>query len=136
MFKKLKKYLESLSLYVICDAKDNSVTFSTGLFKRLRVMKQDQAKIIVFTLAGTHDYAFMLNPPGVTAEQTQLADVKYDYTDRSVGFECLVPTVNRIFFDYGLPADTKWKLNVKEGTTATGYRYYKICRPDGINPRK
>lgn len=136
MFKKLKKYLESLSLYVICDAKDNSVTFSTGLFKRLRVMKQDQAKIIVFTLAGTHDYAFMLNPHGVTAEQTQLADVKYDYTDRSVGFECLVPTVNRIFFDYGLPADTKWRLNVKEGTTATGYRYYKICRPDGINPRK
>ena len=135
MFKKLKKYLESLSLYVICDAKDNSVTFSTGLFKRLRVMKQDQAKIIVFTLAGTHDYAFMLNPPGVTAEQTQLADVKYDYTDRSVGFECLVPTVNRIFFDYGLPADTKWKLNVKEGTTATGYRYYKICRPDGKSPR-
>lgn len=136
MFKRIKKYLESMSLYVICDAKDNSVTFSTGLFKRLRVMRQSEAKIIVFTLAGTNDYAFMLNPPELTPDDTQLADVKYDYIDRSVGFECLVPTVNRIFFDYGLPADTKWKLSVKEGVTATGYRYYTICRPDGKYSRK
>lgn len=136
MFKKLKKYLESLRLYVVCDAKDNSVTFSTGLFKRLRVMRQTQAKIIVFTITGTHDYAFMLNPPELTSEQTQLADVKYDYTEGVVGFESLVPTVNRIFFDYGLPADTKWKLNVQEGVTATGLRYYKICRPDGKSSRK
>ena len=136
MFKKLKKYLEILRLYVICDAKDNSVTFSTGLFKRLRVMKQTQAKIIVFTITGTHDYAFMLNPPELTSDQTQLADVKYDYTEGVVGFESLVPTVNRIFFDYGLPADTKWKLNVQEGVTATGLRYYKICRPDGKSSRK
>jgi len=136
MFKKLRKRLETLRLYVIADAKDNSVSLSRGLFKRLRVMRQSEAKIIVFTIAGTDDYAFMMNPPGLTKEDTQLADIMYDYEEGSVGFECLVPTVNRIFFDYGLPADSKWQLDVKEKTMPDGHRYYQICRPDGKPSRK
>ena len=136
MFKKLKERLETMRLYVIADAKDNSVSFSRGLFKRLQVMKQHEAKIIVFTVAGTTDYAFMMNPPGLTKEDTQLADIMYDYEEGSVGFECLVPTVNRIFFDYGLPADSKWKLNVVEKTLPDGRRYYQICKPDGKPSRK
>lgn len=136
MFKKLRKRLETMRLYIIADAKDNSVSLSRGLFKRLRVMKQREAKIIVFTIAGTDDYAFMMNPPGLTKEDTQLADIMYDYEENTVGFESLVPTVNRIFFDYGLPADSKWKLDVKERTMPDGYRYYQICRPDGKPSRK
>ena len=136
MFKKLRKRLETMRLYVIADAKDNSVSLSRGLFKRLRVMRQREAKIIVFTIAGTDDYAFMMNPPGLTKEDTQLADIMYDYEEGSVGFECLVPTVNRIFFDYGLPADSKWQLDIKEKTMPDGHRYYQICRPDGKSSRK
>lgn len=137
MFKKLKNYLESLRLYVIADAKDNSISFSHGLYKRLNVMKQDQALMMCFKVSGTENYAFMMNPPGLTQEDTQLANVMYDYNERSVGFECLVPTVNRIFYDYGLPADTKWKLEVKEATLPNGRRYYIICRPNnGKSSRK
>ena len=136
MFRKLIERLEALRLYVIADAKDSSVTFSRGLYKRLRVMRQTEAKIIVFTVKGTHDYAFMMNPPELTKDDTQLADIMYDYSDGSVGFESLVPTVNRIFFDYGLPAESKWKLNVKERTMSNGKRYYIICKPDGKHSRK
>ena len=136
MFRNLIERLEAMRLYVIADAKDSSVTFSRGLYKRLRVMRQTEAKIIVFTVSGTHDYAFMMNPPGLTKEDTQLADIMYDYSDGSVGFESLVPTVNRIFFDYGLPAESKWKLNVKEKTMPNCKRYYIICRPDGKHSRK
>lgn len=136
MFKKLLQRLDAMRLYVIADAKDSSVTFSRGLYKRLRVMRQNEALIIVFTVKGTGEYAFMMNPPGLTKEDTQLADIMYDYSDGAVGFECLVPTVNRIFFDYGLPAETQWKLNVVERTLQDGRRYYVICRPDGKHSRK
>lgn len=136
MFKKIKKYLESLRLYVIADAKDNSISFSHGLYKRLNVMKQDEALMMCFKVSGTDNYAFMMNPPGLTKEDTQLADIMYDYTEHCVGFECLVPTVNRIFYDYGLPADTKWQLDVKEETLPNGRRYYVIVKPDAKSSRK
>ena len=37
-------------LYVICDARDNSITLSHALFDMMDVMNQEQAKAFVFTV--------------------------------------------------------------------------------------
>ena len=129
MFSKIAKYIESLRLYVIADAKDNSITFSRGLFKRMRIMQQDEANIICFRISGTSDYGFMLNPPGIDTASTQIATVMYNSEHKCIGFESLVPTVNRIFYDYLLPANSTWKLPVREYSLPDGRRYYRIERP-------
>ncbi len=108
-------------LYVILDATDNSVTLSRVLFELMDVMTLEEAKVFVFHLCNhcTDDashsgalYAFMINPN--FGMSTQLADIQYNAKHRTIGFETLCPTVNRIFFDYGIPATaTKVKLTVK-----------------------
>lgn len=96
-------------------------------------MGLDVARIYVFYVPDTKCYAFMLNPP--LEEETQLADIQYNSKHKCVGFECLVPTVNRIFYDYGLPANVRCKLSVKIRKTGSGLKYYQICRPYGRNSR-
>ena len=116
-------------MYVIADAQDNSVTISKALFKHMKVMKQDEAKVMVFR-AGDN-YCFTLNP---TIEQpTQLADIQYNSKYRCIGFECLVPTVNRIFYDYGLPANSRVKISVDVLRSVKGFTYYSLCRPNHDN---
>lgn len=127
MMKRFVQFLQSLGCWVVADATDNSVTFSRALFKKLRIMDMDEAKVFVFKVAGTGSYGFMLNPP--IREDTQLAEVMYNGRYRCIGFECLVPTVNRIFYDYGLAADTKCKLSVRRVETVNGMVYYEICKP-------
>lgn len=125
MFDKLKNWFRRRSFFVICDPSDNSITFSKALFKHLKVMDGDTAKMYVFRVGG--DYAFAINPDLGGAE-TQLADIQYNAKHKTIGFECLVPTVNRIVYDYGLPHDRKVKLSVKAGRSGD-IKYYKICRP-------
>ncbi len=120
-----------LSRFAIMDASDNSVTFSKRLFKDLRLLELTEAKVMVFTLSGTRDYAFMVNPPLSEGTETQLAEVMINDRYHCIGFECLVPTVNRIFFDYGLPEGSKCRVTVERGQTETGLEYWKFCRPHG-----
>lgn len=133
MVQKIITWLRSLFVYVIADATDNSITFSRRLFKQLNVMGLDVARIYAFYIPDTRCYAFMLNAP--IEQETQLADVQYNSKHRCVGFECLCPTVNRIFYDYGLPANVRCKLSVKVCKTEEGLTYYQICRPYGRNTR-
>jgi hypothetical protein len=128
------------SLYVIADPADNSVTLSRALFEHMDVMNQEQAKVFMFSVgdgsAGTGIYAFTLNPD--IEQPTCLADIQYNSKHRSIGFESLVPTVNRIFYDYGLPYDRPVKLSVEPATVPCGspqgktFTYYKILRPHDI----
>lgn len=127
------RHYRHCALYIIADPTDNSITLSKMLFRHMRVMQQSEAKVFVFSVSednGAMSYAFALNPPGLT--DTQLADIQFNSRHRSIGFESLCPTVNRIFFDYGLPADSKVKLSVEpqtvSGPTET-FRIYKILRP-------
>lgn len=121
------------SLYVIADATDNSITISKRLFKHMRVMEQEKAQAYVFRLRteqGLGDYAFILNPQlGKLENPTQLNNIQYNSKHKCIGFETLVPTVNRIFYDYNLPHDSRCRLSVKVGVTATGIVYYQICSP-------
>lgn len=131
MFKKLKYLLDRKGCFVIADARDNSITFSKGLCTLLDVFHLDAVKVYVTSLSGLggkKEYAFLLNPP--IEEPTQLADIMYDTKHKCIGFESLCPTVNRIFYDYGLPADSTCKLSVRMGKTqGGGITYYRICNP-------
>ena len=141
MFSKLNKWLllrwrwyRHLSLYVIADASDNSITFSKGLFDILDVMSQKEAKIFVFEVKDfSHsgillsNYAFTLNP--IFEQETQLADIQYNAKYKTIGFESLCPTVTRIFYDYGLPSTGRAKLSVDVCKTIGDMVYYKILRP-------
>ena len=131
-------WLAKLRLYVIADATDNSITFSKDLFRMLDVMEQDEAKVFVFHLGNGNTtipcrwsgklYAFTVNYP--FAQETQQGDIQYNQKHRCIGFECLCPTVNQIFYDYGLPAMSKAKLSVVpciEHNNA--FKYYIIMPP-------
>ena len=131
-------WLAKLRLYVIADATDNSITFSKDLFRMLDVMKKDEAKVYVTRLCNVaHEvtdgwngnmYGFIVNYP--FSKETQLADIQYNQKHRCIGFECLCPTVNQIFFDYGLPAQSKAKLSVLPQTlSASTHKVYYIMPP-------
>ncbi len=112
-------------MFVILDGKDNSVTLSKTLYSHMSLDDADQAKVFVFRIGGTTTYAFAVNPD--IQEPTQLADIQYNSKHRCIGFETLNPTVNRILYDYGLPACSVAKLSV-EPASANGTSYYKILR--------
>lgn len=120
MIKKIKQWLTSIlqayrnsGMYVIADARDNSITFSKRLFKHMHVFEKDEANAYVFRLCNAcveegsnlsgDIYAFIINPP--FQQETQLGAIQYNAKHKCIGFESLCPTVNRIFYDYGIPAD-------------------------------
>ncbi len=129
------RWYRQRSLYVIMDPRDNSVTLSRGLFDLMDVMNQEEAKVFMFSCTEESPsgitkiyYAFCLNPQ--LSEPTQLCDIQYNSKYRSIGFETLCPTVNRILYDYGLPTH-KVKLSVEPAETqpdVDGNRitFYKI----------
>ena len=111
--KNILKRWRNRGLFVIADARDNSITISKRLYHLIDRQGIGDAKVYVFRLgtpidgsvcrgstATDGDYAFMLNPP--ISQSTQLADLQFNSRHRCIGFESLVPTVNRIFYDYGL----------------------------------
>ena len=121
----------SLSCYVIADPRDNSVTLSRRLFRHMRKASESgEAKVFVFRLPSDDTFGFMLEP-GIE-QPTQLCQVQYNGKYRCVGFETLCPSVGRIFYSYGLPADKTVKLSVSIRETAGGKTYYQLDRP----PRK
>lgn len=71
----------------------------------------------------------MINPP-VSEKDTQIADIQYNDLHMTIGFESLCPTVNRIFYDYGIGAIGNAKLSVTPSRTADDKIFYKIERPD------
>ena len=115
-------------MFVIADAEDNSITFSKKLFKHMRVFEQDSAKVYVFYIPETQCYGFVLNPK--LEKETQLAEIQYNTKYKCIGFESLVPTVNKIFYDYGLPAECSCMLSVKPKKVGD-LQYYQIIPPYG-----
>lgn len=141
MLRRWRWYAHS-RLYVIADATDNSITFSKALFRLLNVMdKDEEPKVYVFRIANffheypknvTNVYGFCLNPS--FGQETQLADIQYNSKHHCVGFECLCPTVNRIFYDYNLKPNTRVKLSVEYGLSLD-LEYYTIMPPYGKSHR-
>ena len=115
------------SMYIIADPRDNSITLSRRLVRRMGVMKAEQAKVFVFKTNDKYQrYAFTLNPQ--LTEPTQLCDIQYNTQHRCIGFETLCPTVNKIFYDYRLPLAKAVKLSVRS-RTLRHITYYVIIPP-------
>jgi hypothetical protein len=104
---------------VVLDSSDNSVTLSRRLYRHIEHNLR-QGKVFVFR-AG-NEYGFTLNLP---TEPTQVNDLQYNIKYKSVGFETLCPTVNRILYDYNLPLG-KHRLRV---THNPKFDYYIIHQP-------
>lgn len=115
--------------YVIADCSDNSITFSRKLYKHIELSShcEDAAKVFVFEIPAWDTYGFTVNP--VLDRETQLADIQYNEKYKTIGFESLCPSVNRIFYTYGLPTDFKMKLTVTVHRLRDGKVFYNIERP-------
>lgn len=129
---KLKAFFYSLifrrSLYVVMDPKDNSVTFSKRLCKHIGIDSlKDKAKVFSFKEPMSGRYGFQVNADDIP-DYAARADIQYNTKYRCVGFESLVPTVNRILFDYRLKHDCKAKLRVSIKVIA-GRTFYIMEAP-------
>lgn len=115
--------------YVIADCSDNSITFSHKLYRHIELMREseDAAKVFVFGIPAWGTYGFTVNP--ALDRETQLADIQYNEKYKTIGFESLCPSVNRIFCEYGLPCDLKMKLTVTVHRLGDGKVFYNIERP-------
>ena len=134
IFKKVKKWWQSLRYYVTLDPADNSVTLSKALFNHIKdnAHEGDEARVFVFKVE--HSYGFMTNP-GIE-QPTQMCDIQYNDKYRCIGFETLCPSVGHILYNYGLNATQRVKLSVSVCRTTQGKLYYQFDRPDAKHIRK
>ena len=126
IFNNIYNMLFRQSMYIIADPRDNSITLSRRLVRRMGVMKAEQAKVFVFKTTDKKRYAFTMNPQ--LPEPTQLCDIQYNTKHRCIGFETLCPTVNKIFYDYRIPLAKAVKLSVRI-RTIRHITYYVIIPP-------
>ncbi|WP_262512821.1 hypothetical protein [Barnesiella propionica] len=89
-------------------------------------MEFEIARVFMFYVPSSGNYAFTINPK--IDVETHLSDIQYNSKYRCIGFESLCPTVNRIFFDYSIPANSRCKLSVKVCRTCD-MEYFELVRP-------
>lgn len=117
--------------YVVADCSDNSVTFSDALYRQIDPLIVDADNVMTFYVPRHRNYGFIINPAGINAEETAMSHVQLNTKYGCVGYEMLVPSVNRLFYDYKIAANvTKVKLSVGlRCNIRTGIVYYEIIRP-------
>ena len=133
---KLKAFLYTLifrrTLFVRLDPRDNSITFSKRLCRHIGIDKlKDKAKVFAFVEPVSQLFGFQINADNLPDYAAQ-ADIQYNSKHRCVGYESLVPTVNRILYDYGMPHDKEAKLRVSIHVYA-GQTFYFIRPPHANN---
>ena len=125
-------------MFVIVDGADNSVTFSKRLAMHIGVWQLETCKVWTFVITNLvsadnrKQYAFMPDPP-LDPKETYLSDIQFNGQHQCIGYECLIPTVNRILYDYDLPAGKAAKLRVIPVRVFAGDKKrtaYKILRHD------
>lgn len=136
IFKKVKKWWQSLRYYVIADPADNSVTLSKVLFNHIKneAFGSDEARMFVFKITDSGCFGFMTNPS--IEQPTQMCNIQYNGKYRCIGFETLCPSVGQILYTYGLNASQCVKLSVSVCRTGQGKVYYQIERPHAKHIRK
>ena len=114
-------------MFVVAEATDNSITFSSALCRDVMKHNPSKAKVFTFTFKenGIPYYAFTIDPD--IKEETQFSEIQYNSKYRCVGYECLIPSVTRIFNEYGIN-DNKKKLVVTSRYVCK-MKIYIIRRP-------
>ena len=112
MLLRLANYIFRRYLYVDADPSDNSVTLSPLLLEFiLRVTGLGENNVYAFRLSSRGGYAFMLNPD--ISEETVTAPIQWNSKHHCSGFACNCPSVNRIFYDYGIDRTAPARIFVK-----------------------
>ncbi len=106
LMKPIRQLLAIISGYSVkLDPTDSSITISRRLLQHIarnHPSVDDQPQRLIVVHAG-NTFAFVVNPQGLTPEQTALADLQYNDRHRCFGFETLVPTVSCMLYRYRLP---------------------------------
>ena len=121
----LGRWMDEHTCRVLIDGSDNSVSMSKGLIKAAGIFDKDIEGALIVRLVSTGEYAIVFKQNG--DERIPMANaIKYNSKYKSIGFESLTPTVNRILNDYNLTLMSKQTLWVKKKTT--NIDYWLICR--------
>jgi len=121
--KVINKLFDRFRLSVIADPTDDTITLSPALCRHTKVFDMEKAETIVFmTPDKTYNFCFA---PDDLPKDTATWPVQYNTQHHTVGFSCPLPTVNRIFYDYGFHTFEPRKLKVTEHRAAD-LVYYKL----------
>lgn len=121
----LGRWMDEHTCRVLIDGNDNSVSMSKGLIKAAGIFDKDIEGALIVRLVSTGEYAIVFKQNG--DERIPMANaIQYNSKYKSIGFESLTPTVNRILNDYNLPLMSRQTLWVKRKTT--NINYWLICR--------
>ena len=121
----LGRWMDEHTCRVLIDGSDNSVSMSKGLIKAAGIFDKDIEGALIVRLVSTGEYAIVFKQNG--DERIPMANaIQYNSKYKSIGFESLTPTVNRILNDYNLTLMSKQTLWVKKKTT--NIDYWLICR--------
>ena len=121
----LGRWMDERTCRVLIDGSDNSVSMSKGLIKAAGIFDKDIEGALIVRLVSTGEYAIVFKQNG--DERIPMANaIQYNSKYKSIGFESLTPTVNRILNDYNLTLMSKQTLWVKKKTTSIDY--WLICR--------
>lgn len=101
------------SRYVVLSAADDSVTFSPALLRAIRRHTGNDLKVLTLGVSGTQDYCFFVGPKmEELTDGLKLPTIQYDIRTKEYGYHCFSPTVNKMFYEWGLDADAKVKCKV------------------------
>lgn len=135
--KKITNALTRHKYFVIADPADNSVTLSKKVCDALGITNwqgEENPKAFAFKDTSTGLYAFCLAPDDLP-DGAPVSEVQFNTKCKSIGFAPLTPTVNRVFYDYGLTHSKPCKLTVTEHTFTNEQGatkvYFSIEKPNG-----
>lgn len=130
MIRKIINRYHDARRYILADPNDNSISFSKHLFRYIQRHEDGIApKAYVFRIPENGNYAFVISPD--TGQQLwPMNDIQANDQHHTIGFESLCPTVNKIFYDYGLPlAPCKLTVRILKSTTSAYHTIYVIQPP-------
>ena len=112
--------------HVILRASDDSVTFSPALLRVIRRHTDRDLRVVTAAVRGTNDYVFIIAPrmeelPG----EVRLPVIQYNAASKEYGYHCFNPSVNMMFYEWGLDVDAVVKCRVTR-KRMRGQWYYII----------
>lgn len=123
----IKRILDKIlnRLYVVLDDTDNSVTLSPHLAEIVMADIVNENKIHMFS--DGREYGFCVNHPDLVGKDTPFAPLQKNFQHNTIGFNATCPSVNRIYYDYGLECGKAVRKRV-ERCRCKDFYYFKICR--------
>lgn len=119
--------------YVVLSAKDDSVTFSPALLRKIRRHTGQDLRVLTVKTTGKNEYAFIVAPKlDEVSEDVKLPNIQYDPKTKEYGYHCFNPSVNMMLYDLGQEADAVVKCPVSRKRVRGQWCYIihgESCQP-------